>query len=497
MAKRAISLLKSWFSSRKKPTQSQYHDWLDSFIHKDDGVAIENVSGLQAALDLKTDILQLPSLAALYCWMKEGNTGNTNAHFIGTTDAANLYFKVHGNPAGLLGLWGDLSGLSNTIWTGVAPAGSTTGTVILGEKAAPNLSTNFSSVLIGHGAANRTNNTNGYSHSVVIGMNAGYYGIGDIGGQGNRSVIIGQMSAYRNHKGSSNVFVGAYTGELNNNGHYNTGIGRDSMRSNIDGAYNAALGFFSLLKSSTGIASIPIVSGGAGYTSATVTISAPVGGSPGATVRTATATCTVSGGAVTGIVMTDNGMGYTNDWNTFDFASQGAITVTITGDGTGAVAGTPVLQSSSYNVAVGGAAGVNNEIGQYNAFLGYNAQGRKADSYVTFVGTAAGVDAAVPATTLLTKAVAIGANAKVGASNTMVLGGTGADKVKVVIGQTTGSSQLDITGDAGHSQLRLRTSYTPTGTADANGNTGDVAWDDNYFYVKTSAGWKRTALSTF
>jgi hypothetical protein len=56
---------------------------------------------------------------------------------------------------------------------------------------------------------------------------------------------------------------------------------------------------------------------------------------------------------------------------------------------------------------------------------------------------------------------------------------------------------IDINGANGYSQLRLRTAYTPTGTADANGNTGDVSWDANYIYIKTAAGWKRSALSTF
>jgi hypothetical protein len=67
------------------------------------------------------------------------------------------------------------------------------------------------------------------------------------------------------------------------------------------------------------------------------------------------------------------------------------------------------------------------------------------------------------------------------------------------------------------SALRIR--LTVTGTASAlraletvNGNvklntssgmtsigvdTGDVCWDDNYIYIKRSAGWKRSALSTF
>ncbi len=40
-------------------------------------------------------------------------------------------------------------------------------------------------------------------------------------------------------------------------------------------------------------------------------------------------------------------------------------------------------------------------------------------------------------------------------------------------------------------------SYTPTSSADAVGNTGDFSWDTNYIYIKTASGWKRSALSTF
>jgi hypothetical protein len=43
----------------------------------------------------------------------------------------------------------------------------------------------------------------------------------------------------------------------------------------------------------------------------------------------------------------------------------------------------------------------------------------------------------------------------------------------------------------------LPQALTPTGTADATGSVGDTAFDDSYFYIKTSAGWKRAALSTF
>ncbi|HLZ87238.1 MAG TPA: hypothetical protein VKQ52_08360 [Puia sp.] len=68
----------------------------------------------------------------------------------------------------------------------------------------------------------------------------------------------------------------------------------------------------------------------------------------------------------------------------------------------------------------------------------------------------------------------------------------------LLIGAATGStSKLDITGANGYSQLRIRTQYTPSSSADTNGNPGDIAVDDNYFYYKSSSGWKRVAMSSF
>lgn len=57
---------------------------------------------------------------------------------------------------------------------------------------------------------------------------------------------------------------------------------------------------------------------------------------------------------------------------------------------------------------------------------------------------------------------------------------------------------VHITKTNGYQQLILSTSYTPTSSADANGEVGTICWDDEYIYVRTSTGWKRTpGLSTF
>ena len=39
--------------------------------------------------------------------------------------------------------------------------------------------------------------------------------------------------------------------------------------------------------------------------------------------------------------------------------------------------------------------------------------------------------------------------------------------------------------------------YTPSGSTDTNGNLGNVTRDDDYLYVRTSTGWKRTNLENF
>jgi hypothetical protein len=39
--------------------------------------------------------------------------------------------------------------------------------------------------------------------------------------------------------------------------------------------------------------------------------------------------------------------------------------------------------------------------------------------------------------------------------------------------------------------------FTPTSTNDERGTTGDSVWDDDYIYIKTNGGWKRSSLENF
>ncbi len=75
--------------------------------------------------------------------------------------------------------------------------------------------------------------------------------------------------------------------------------------------------------------------------------------------------------------------------------------------------------------------------------------------------------------------------------------GSNVSNGNVGIGTISPTALLHLKNSSGYSQLRLETPYTPSSTNDSNGNVGDITWDNNYIYIKTSGGWKRKALSTF
>jgi hypothetical protein len=90
-----------------------------------------------------------------------------------------------------------------------------------------------------------------------------------------------------------------------------------------------------------------------------------------------------------------------------------------------------------------------------------------------------------------------GEGADSGTTAQLHIQGSGTTRGNIGINNESPTSKLDIIGDTGYQQLRLRTNYSPPDTGDSNGEIGDMAWDDDYIYIKTSGGWKRTALSTF
>ena len=46
MAQKTKAVLKAFFETGDKPTQQQFSDWLDSYVHKDDSISVDKVAGL-------------------------------------------------------------------------------------------------------------------------------------------------------------------------------------------------------------------------------------------------------------------------------------------------------------------------------------------------------------------------------------------------------------------------------------------------------------------
>ena len=64
------------------------------------------------------------------------------------------------------------------------------------------------------------------------------------------------------------------------------------------------------------------------------------------------------------------------------------------------------------------------------------------------------------------------------------------------LGVSSVTATLDIQGNDGYSQFRLRQQYTPLTANDSNGNEGVVAFNNNNLFYKTSEGWKFSRLVT-
>jgi hypothetical protein len=63
----------------------------------------------------------------------------------------------------------------------------------------------------------------------------------------------------------------------------------------------------------------------------------------------------------------------------------------------------------------------------------------------------------------------------------------------VGVGVTSPTSSMHIDG-AAMRQLRINTPGGPTGSGDTSGSIGDIAYDADFFYIKTANGWGRVPL---
>ena len=230
---------------------------------------------------------------------------------------------------------------------------------------------------------------------------------------GESNTAIGYQALLANTSGYENTANGHFALRWNTAGDTNTAIGKDALYTNTIGEGNTAIGSGALFSNTFGITNVGI--GKNALRSNTTGMSNTVMGKDAMQMNT-------TGNNNTGI-------GYDALWSNTTGIS---------------------------NAALGYATLIFSTTGEGNTALGYFAgygDGSTAnersiiDTYSTFIGYQASRNANISNATTLTNATAIGYKAKVGASNSLVLGGTGDYAVNVGIGTPEPQAELHVVGD--------------------------------------------------
>jgi hypothetical protein len=246
----------------------------------------------------------------------------------------------------------------------------------------------------------------------------------------------------------SGLFAGTNAGNTTMTGGENTGVGYYALSGTTSGFWNTGIGSMCLASLTTGVSNTAAGSGA---------MYSMQGG----------ARNTAMGGAAMNASQDSS--------NNAAFGYHALSTLHTGGDSHDTAVGYHALHSlyeGTGNTAVGGYAGEPMTYGFNGTFLGYYA-GPTVDG--------------------LTNAAAVGYNAHVATSNSLVLGGTGTYAVNVGIGTTSPTQPLDVNG----STVRVRQDRTPASSSEPC-QKGEIAWDGSYVYVCVATDtWKRTALSSF
>lgn len=393
--------------------------------------------------------------------------------------------------------------------TGATQAAEATANTALGSKALFSNSKGYFNTATGSNALK--NNTTGAQNTAN--------GTGALVSNtiGNSNTAMGLNALFQNTSGNDNTAIGNFTAINNSTGSRNTGTGTAALGSNTIGNNNTATGHAALYFNTTGHSNVAIGSE--------------------ALVNNTTRSNLV---AVGDSALYKNGMDAVNPYEATENSALGskALFANTTGYYNTAT-GSNALRSNStgaQNTANGTGAMVNNTIGNANTAMGLNTMaqnntgndnsavgnfalvGNTAGSRNTGLGsgalgtnstgnnnTAIGYAADV-STANLSNATAIGYNAKVAASNSLVLGGMGADAVKVGIGTSTPMARLHVADSnvlyTGPATVPVTTTYNPPASGAGSrmmwypqkaafrvGNVNSTEWDkDNIGRYSFSSG---------
>ena len=195
------------------------------------------------------------------------------------------------------------------------------------------------------GAAALTSNTSGVSLTAL----GAYAGLSNT--TGSNSTFLGQQASYNNTTGSGI-----------------SSIGYSSLFYNTTASNLVAIGQEALKFNTTNVATLGTVTGGTGYTNGTYTGVVMTLSSGSTALTYPTVTIVVSGGAVTTVTLTSNGVGFKDTTTVLT-----APVASIGGTGSGFTVPVATLASGTGNVAVGYQAGYSNSTASFNNFNGYQA----------------------------------------------------------------------------------------------------------------------------
>jgi hypothetical protein len=257
---------------------------------------------------------------------------------------------------------------------------------------------------------------------------------------GTDNLFVGRGAGVTNIDGSKNAFFGTYAGQSNTSGSFNTFFGTEAGQSNTSGSSNTFFGKASGNLNSTGHNNT-FFGMSAGYFNTTGYNNALFGAYAGQSTTTGSSNTFFGTSAGTN--------NSTGSYNSFFGTSAGANN--ITGQSNiffGSFAGMKNTTGSG-NVFFGTDTGSSNTTGQLNTFIGESANFNTSDptgNKNTLLGAYTLVNSGV------TNGSAIGAQALVAQSNSLVLGsisginGAGAN-TNVGIGTTSPSSRLHVVGE--------------------------------------------------
>ncbi|MDD4989436.1 MAG: hypothetical protein PHV42_03350 [Candidatus Pacebacteria bacterium] len=256
--------------------------------------------------------------------------------------------------------------------------------------------------------------------------------VGNINTSGNFK--IGGKTVLSTDESNSNVLLGEFAGQSNTTGSYNFFGGWDAGTSNTTGSFNTFLGAAVGESNTTGFGNV-FTGYSAGDSNTTGNSNIFTGYDAGLSNTTGSSN-----------IFTGYGAGQNNttgSFNVFTGLQAGVFNTTGIGNIFSGYSAGQGNTTGNYNIFSGLNTGTSNTTGDSNTFLGTaSGQSNTTGSQNTLIGYGADLLSGD-----LTNATAIGAGAKVGASNSLVLGGTGESAVNVGIGTSTPEKALSVVGD--------------------------------------------------